>query len=247
MTEDAPSELSPVRVVIVDDQHLVRQGIQALLALSPHVTVIAEADDGHAGLAAIEGHHPDVVLLDLRMPRMSGLEMLRVAGMRGIDLPPGLQQAQQRDTPIFTPSTKAAVGDHDENIDFATAVDLVGRERAEQVRDATLALYAFARDYAATRGIILADTKFEFGTDADGKLYVMDEVLTPDSSRYWPADDYRVGTSPPSYDKQFVRDYLETLDWDKTPPGPRLPAEVIARTRAKYAEALDRLAGISVD
>ena len=111
------------------------------------------------------------------------------------------------------------------------------------------ALYAFARDYAAARGIILADTKFEFGTDADadGKLYVMDEMLTPDSSRYWPADHYQVGTSPPSYDKQFVRDYLETLDWDKTAPGPRLPAEVIEKTRAKYAEALEKLAGISVD
>ena len=123
----------------------------------------------------------------------------------------------------------------------------VGAELAEQVRDATLRLYTFARDYAAQRGIILADTKFEFGTDADGRLYVMDEMLTPDSSRYWPADEYRVGISPPSYDKQFVRDYLETLDWDKSPPGPRLPAEVIARTRAKYAEALDKLAGISVD
>ncbi|GHC10120.1 phosphoribosylaminoimidazolesuccinocarboxamide synthase [Thermomonas carbonis] len=171
----------------------------------------------------------------------------RSGAISGLALPPGLQQAQQLDTPIFTPSTKAAVGDHDENIDFATAVNLVGRERAEKVRDATLALYAFARDVAATRGIILADTKFEFGTDDDGKLYVMDEVLTPDSSRYWPADEYRVGTSPPSYDKQFVRDYLETLDWDKTPPGPRLPPDVIVRTRAKYAEALDRLAGISVD
>ncbi|HEX5664205.1 MAG TPA: phosphoribosylaminoimidazolesuccinocarboxamide synthase, partial [Xanthomonadaceae bacterium] len=115
------------------------------------------------------------------------------------------------------------------------------------VRDATLRLYTFARDYAAERGIILADTKFEFGTDADGRLYVMDEVLTPDSSRYWPADEYQVGTSPPSYDKQFVRDYLETLDWDKRWPGPRLPPEVIERTRAKYAEALERLAGISVD
>ena len=171
----------------------------------------------------------------------------RTGAVCGIALPTGLRQAEVLPEPIFTPSTKAAVGDHDENIDFATAVDLVGRERAEQVRDATLALYAFARDFAATRGIILADTKFEFGTDADGKLYVMDEVLTPDSSRYWPADAYQVGTSPPSYDKQFVRDYLETLDWDKTPPGPRLPADVIAKTRAKYAEALDRLAGISVD
>ena len=171
----------------------------------------------------------------------------RTGAISGIALPAGLQQAQQLPEPIFTPSTKAAVGDHDENIDFATAVNLVGRERAEQVRDATLALYAFARDYAAQRGILLADTKFEFGTDADGKLYVMDEVLTPDSSRYWPADQYQVGSSPPSYDKQFVRDYLETLDWDETAPGPRLPQDVIDRTRAKYAEALDKLAGISVD
>ncbi|RZA21999.1 MAG: phosphoribosylaminoimidazolesuccinocarboxamide synthase [Lysobacteraceae bacterium] len=171
----------------------------------------------------------------------------RSGAISGIELPAGLRQAQQLAEPIFTPSTKAAVGDHDENIDFAGAVDLVGRERAEQVRDATLALYAFARDYAARRGIILADTKFEFGTDADGTLYVMDEVLTPDSSRYWPADQYQPGTSPPSYDKQFVRDYLETLDWDKTAPGPRLPAEVIERTRAKYAEALQKLAGISID
>jgi len=126
-------------------------------------------------------------------------------------------------------------------------VRAVGAELAEQVRDATLRLYSFARDYAAQRGIILADTKFEFGTDADGRLYVMDEMLTPDSSRYWPADQYEVGTSPPSFDKQFVRDYLETLDWNKTAPGPHLPPDVIERTRAKYAEALQRLAGISID
>ncbi|MFC3714763.1 phosphoribosylaminoimidazolesuccinocarboxamide synthase [Luteimonas soli] len=163
----------------------------------------------------------------------------------GITLPDGLRQAQQLPQPVFTPSTKAAVGDHDENIDFDTMVRGIGAELAEQVRDATLRLYAFAADYAAERGIILADTKFEFGTDADGRLYVMDEMLTPDSSRYWPADEYEVGTSPPSYDKQFVRDYLETLDWGKTAPGPRLPAEVIERTRAKYAEALQKLAGIS--
>jgi phosphoribosylaminoimidazole-succinocarboxamide synthase len=171
----------------------------------------------------------------------------RTGRVSGIALPDGLRQAEQLAEPIFTPSTKAAVGDHDENIDFDTAVRTVGAELAEQVRDATLRLYAFARDYAAQRGILLADTKFEFGTDADGRLYVMDEMLTPDSSRYWPADEYQVGTSPPSYDKQFVRDYLETLDWDKTPPGPRLPAEVIERTRAKYAEALQKLAGISID
>ena len=171
----------------------------------------------------------------------------RSGAVSGIRLPAGLQQAQQLPAPIFTPSTKAAVGDHDENIDFAAAVALVGRERAEQVRDATLALYAFARDYAAQRGIILADTKFEFGTDADGTLYLMDEALTPDSSRYWPADEYAVGSSPPSYDKQIVRDYLETLDWDKTAPGPRLPPEVIERTRARYAEALERLGGLRLD
>ena len=171
----------------------------------------------------------------------------RTGEVSGIRLPEGLQQAQQLPAPIFTPSTKAAVGDHDENIDFAAAVALVGRERAEQVRDATLALYAFARDYAAQRGIILADTKFEFGTDADGTLYLMDEALTPDSSRYWPADEYAVGSSPPSYDKQIVRDYLETLDWDKTAPGPRLPPEVIERTRARYAEALERLGGLRLD
>jgi phosphoribosylaminoimidazole-succinocarboxamide synthase len=170
----------------------------------------------------------------------------RSGAVSGIALPAGLQQAQQLSEPIFTPSTKAAVGDHDENIDFDAAVALVGRDMAEAVRDATLALYTFARDYAAQRGIILADTKFEFGTDAAGTLHVMDEMLTPDSSRWWPADQYRVGTSPPSYDKQFVRDHLETLDWNKTAPGPRLPADVIERTRAKYAEALMKLASIAV-
>ena len=169
----------------------------------------------------------------------------RTGRVSGIGLPDGLRQAEQLRQPIFTPSTKAAVGDHDENIDFDTMVRTVGADLAEQVRDATLRLYAFAAEYAAQRGIILADTKFEFGTDADGRLYVMDEMLTPDSSRYWPADEYAVGSSPPSYDKQFVRDYLETLDWDKTAPGPRLPAGVIERTRAKYAEALYRLAEIA--
>ena len=170
----------------------------------------------------------------------------RTGRVSGIALPDGLRQAEQLPQPIFTPSTKAAVGDHDENIDFDTMVKTVGADLAEQVRDATLRLYAYARDHAAARGILLADTKFEFGTDEDGRLYVMDEMLTPDSSRYWPADEYQVGISPPSYDKQFVRDYLEKIGWDKTPPGPRLPAEVIERTRAKYAEALQRLAGIEV-
>ncbi|CTP92215.1 phosphoribosylaminoimidazolesuccinocarboxamide synthase [Xanthomonas translucens pv. arrhenatheri] len=171
----------------------------------------------------------------------------RTGKVSGIELPDGLRQAEKLAEPIFTPSTKAAVGDHDENIDFDAMVKTVGAELAERVRDATLRIYRFATDFAAERGILLADTKFEFGTDADGRLYIMDEMLTPDSSRYWPADDYAVGSSPPSYDKQFVRDYLETLDWGKTAPGPRLPQDVIDRTRAKYAEALQRLAGISID
>ena len=171
----------------------------------------------------------------------------RTGKVSGIELPDGLRQAEKLAEPIFTPSTKAAVGDHDENIDFDAMVKTVGAELAERVRDATLRIYRFAADFAAERGILLADTKFEFGTDEDGRLYIMDEMLTPDSSRYWPADQYEVGTSPPSYDKQFVRDYLETLDWNKTAPGPRLPAEVIEKTRAKYAEALEKLAGISVD
>jgi phosphoribosylaminoimidazole-succinocarboxamide synthase len=171
----------------------------------------------------------------------------RTGRVSGIALPDGLRQAEQLPQPIFTPSTKAAVGDHDENIDFDTMVDSIGPALAEQVRDATLRIYQYASAYAAERGIILADTKLEFGLDGDGRLVVMDELLTPDSSRYWPADGYQVGSSPPSYDKQFVRDYLETLDWDKTAPGPRLPAEVIERTRAKYAEALQRLAGIHID
>lgn len=164
----------------------------------------------------------------------------------GIALPAGLKQAQQLPEPIFTPSTKAAVGDHDENVSFDAVVNLAGRELAEKVRDATLAIYRWAAAFAAERGIILADTKLEFGTDEDGTLYVMDEMLTPDSSRYWPADQYQVGISPPSYDKQFVRDYLESIGWNKTPPGPRIPAEVIAGTEAKYAEALQRLAGITL-
>jgi phosphoribosylaminoimidazole-succinocarboxamide synthase len=165
----------------------------------------------------------------------------------GIALPPGLKQAQQLPEPIFTPSSKAAVGDHDENVSFEHVVETVGAELAGKVRDATLALYRFAAAYAAERGIIIADTKFEFGTDENGTLYVMDEMLTPDSSRFWPAEHYAVGISPPSYDKQYVRDYLETLGWNKTAPGPRIPADVIAGTAAKYAEALERLAGIHID
>ncbi len=161
----------------------------------------------------------------------------------GIPLPPGLRQAEQLPEAIFTPSTKAAVGDHDENIDFDRTVSLIGRELAEQVRDVSLRIYREAADYARGRGIIIADTKFEFGLDRDGRLTLIDEALTPDSSRFWPADRYQVGTSPESFDKQYVRDYLETLDWDKTPPGPKLPDKVIRRTAEKYREALERLTG----
>lgn len=163
----------------------------------------------------------------------------------GIDLPTGLQQAEQLLTPIFTPSTKASVGDHDENVSFDSVVELIGADLAEQVRAATLEIYEFAARYAIQRGIIIADTKLEFGLDENGMLHVMDEMLTPDSSRFWPADSYRTGISPPSYDKQFVRDYLETLDWNKAAPGPSVPASVIEVTHAKYAEALHRLADIT--
>jgi len=171
----------------------------------------------------------------------------RTGRISGIALPARLDQAEQLPEPIFTPSTKAAVGDHDETIDFDTVVNKIGAPLAEQIREATLRLYRFAATFAAERGMILADTKFEFGTDAEGRLYVMDEMLTPDSSRYWPADEYRIGISPPSFDKQIVRDWLEQSGWDKTPPGPRLPSEIIERTRARYAEALQRLAQIVPD
>ncbi|MBK6657331.1 MAG: phosphoribosylaminoimidazolesuccinocarboxamide synthase [Proteobacteria bacterium] len=159
----------------------------------------------------------------------------------GIQLPAGLQQAQQLPEALFTPSTKAEIGEHDENIDFERTCQLLGRARAEQVRDVSIRIYQAAADYARTKGIIIADTKFEFGLDANDELVLIDEVLTPDSSRFWPADEYQVGVSPPSFDKQFVRDYLETLDWNKQAPAPKLPAEIAEKTAAKYREALTRL------
>jgi phosphoribosylaminoimidazole-succinocarboxamide synthase len=179
----------------------------------------------------------------------------------GIALPAGLQQASRLPSPIFTPATKADVGDHDENISFndaqarcAAALSEMlagtgtnGAALAEQARSAAIALYTEAANYAAGRGIIIADTKFEFGVDASGTLHLIDEALTPDSSRFWPADSYREGISPPSYDKQYVRDYLETLDWNKQAPAPRLPADVIERTGAKYREAFEKLTGLRLD
>ena len=160
----------------------------------------------------------------------------------GIQLPKGLQQAQMLQEPIFTPATKATSG-HDENISFERMCEIVGKDVGTKVKDISIRLYKEASGFAATRGIIIADTKLEFGLDDKNNVVLIDEILTADSSRFWPADQYQIGTSPPSYDKQFVRDYLETLDWDKTPPAPRLPADVIARTSAKYREALEKLTG----
>ena len=158
----------------------------------------------------------------------------------GMDLPRGLKESERLPGPIFTPSTKAEQGDHDENISFKKACDIVGQDLAEEVRDVSLELYQYGAERAEERGIILADTKFEFGIQ-DGRLILIDEVLTPDSSRFWDKETYKVGESQPSFDKQFVRDYLETLDWDKTPPGPELPDEIVEQTAAKYREALERL------
>jgi phosphoribosylaminoimidazole-succinocarboxamide synthase len=165
----------------------------------------------------------------------------RTGEVCGISLPAGLKLADRLPQPIFTPSTKAERGQHDENVAFAHIEQLLGADRAAQVRSTAIALYRYAAERALARGIIIADTKFEFGIDETGTLTLIDEALTPDSSRFWPVDTYRPGTSPPSFDKQFVRDYLETLDWDKRPPAPHLPAEVIARTSEKYQEALRRL------
>jgi phosphoribosylaminoimidazole-succinocarboxamide synthase len=159
----------------------------------------------------------------------------------GIALPSGLVMADKLPQPLFTPSSKAAAGAHDENVSFAEVATVLGEGIASQVRQLSLALYAFAADYALARGIIIADTKFEFGLNEAGQVVLMDEALTPDSSRFWPVDTWKPGSSPPSFDKQYVRDYLETLDWDKKAPGPRLPPGIIERTAAKYAEALRRL------
>jgi len=167
----------------------------------------------------------------------------RTGAVCGILLPPGLRQAERLAQPLFTPAFKAAMGEHDENITFEQVEKLIGAPLAAHVRDTALVIYNFAAEHARSRGIIIADTKFEFGVDEAGQLTLIDEVVTPDSSRFWPADTYAVGTSPPSFDKQFVRDYLETLDWNKQAPGPKLPPDIIARTSEKYGEALQRLTG----
>ncbi len=171
----------------------------------------------------------------------------RTGAVCGTRLPEGLQLADRLPEPIYTPSTKAAVGEHDENIDFDRTVALLGAEVAGRVRDLSLAIYGRAAAYALERGIIIADTKFEFGLDPQGQVVLIDELLTPDSSRFWPADRWRPGEPPPSFDKQYVRDYLETLDWDKRAPGPMLPEAVVRNTRAKYAQALERLTGKTLE
>ena len=168
-------------------------------------------------------------------------DYLETGSTSGIDLPPGLEQAARLPETMFTPAHKAEAGEHDENISFDDVINMIGEDLANQVRNLSIAIYDRAAEYALGRGIIIADTKFEFGLDNDGKLYLIDEVLTPDSSRFWPVDGYRTGISPPSFDKQFVRDYLDTLDWGKTAPGPELPADVLEQTSAKYQEAFDRL------
>ncbi len=178
----------------------------------------------------------------------SGWKDYRATGsVSGHALPSGLEEAQELPAPIFTPATKADVGDHDENITVQAARDLIGAEAYAEVERASIALYLHAAAHARERGIILADTKFEFGYDPDGRLVLGDEVMTPDSSRWWPEDGYRTGISPPSYDKQYVRDWLETLDWDKTPPGPELPPDVVAGTRARYIEAYEALTDSTFD
>jgi phosphoribosylaminoimidazole-succinocarboxamide synthase len=177
----------------------------------------------------------------------SGWKDYRATGaVCGHVLPEGLTESAELPEPIFTPATKATSG-HDENIDRARALELVDASRYDEAERVSIELYRFASEYARERGIIIADTKFEFGLDADGRLVLADEALTPDSSRFWPADDFRAGTTQPSFDKQFVRDYCESLGWDKTPPGPELPDDVVAGTRARYVEAFERLTGIAFD
>jgi phosphoribosylaminoimidazole-succinocarboxamide synthase len=162
----------------------------------------------------------------------------------GIQLPPGLQQASKLPETMFTPASKAEAGDHDENISYDNVIDLIGEPMARQVRETSIAIYERAATFALERGIIIADTKFEFGLDDNGNLHLIDEVLTPDSSRFWPVESYKVGTSPPSFDKQFVRDYLDTLDWDKTAPGPELPVEILRQTADKYRDALVKITSV---
>ena len=224
---------------------------------------------GHICPNHLTGEDPESVVTPAEVPQVRGRSMLvrrlqpilveavvrgylagsgwaeyrQTQSVCGVPLPAGLTNAAQLPQPIFTPAAKAAVGEHDENITFAQVEATIGKELAAQMRDVSIALYQAAADYALTKGIIIADTKFEFGIDDKGTLHLIDEILTPDSSRFWPADAWKPGSNPPSYDKQYVRDYLETLDWNKKAPGPTLPKDVIEQTAAKYFEAFEKLTG----
>jgi len=215
------------------------------------VTVVAPAErDQVAGRAVVVKRLQPILVEAVARGYLAGSgwnDYQATGAVCGIGLPAGLQQAQKLPEAIFTPAAKAAAGAHDENVDFAYVVAQVGDDLARELRRITLALYAEAADYAASKGILIADTKFEFGLDEHGTLHLMDEVLTPDSSRFWLVDHYRVGSNPPSFDKQFIRDWLLTQPWDKTAPAPRPPADVLTQTAAKYREALERLAGPTVD
>lgn len=222
------------------ENHLVATRVEEFpLALQPHADLLR----GHAVL--VERLEPLPVECIVRgYLAGSGWREYRETGtVCGIPLPEGLLESQRLPEPIFTPSTKAALGDHDENVSLERVVGLVGRETAGWLRDTSLRIYALAAEHARSRGILLADTKFEFGRRPDGTIVLMDEVLTPDSSRFWPADQYEAGRGQPSFDKQYVRDYLETLDWDKTAPGPRLPDDIVQGTAARYKEAYERITG----
>jgi phosphoribosylaminoimidazole-succinocarboxamide synthase len=217
-----------------------------LTGVAPESVVAANERDQVAGRAMVVRRLKPVLVEAIARGYIIGSgwkDYQKTGAICSIKLPAGLREAEKLPQPIFTPSTKAAIGAHDENIPFAEVEKLIGTERAREVRDATLRLYTEAADFARGKGIIIADTKFEFGTDTAGKLYLIDEALTPDSSRFWPADQYRVGTSPPSFDKQYVRDWLEAQKWNKQPPAPQLPADVLARTAEKYTEALRLLTG----
>lgn len=221
-----------------------------LTSIAPESVVKPEEVDQVKGRAVVSKRLKPILIECVARGYIIGggwKDYLATGKVCGVELPAGLKQAQKLPEPIFTPAAKAELGTHDENIPYERVVEMYGEKVASTIRNATLELYKRAAEYALTRGIIIADTKFEFGLDDDGNVLLMDEVLTPDSSRFWPADSYEVGTSPKSFDKQYIRDWLETQPWNKTPPAPKLPEEVIEKTADKYREALRRLTGTDIE